>query len=407
MIDRSGIDLLDPAFLADPYPVYARWRSETPILYDSQTDLWYFTRYADISSLLRDRRLGRAFPGHAPRQSRIKDPTPFGWLHNHMLMEMEPPDHTRLRSLVNKVFTPVRVEALRPRIQDIANELVEAVIDTGTMDLLRDFAEPLPVIVIAELLGVPESDRKYLRPWSHDIVAMYELSPTSEDARKANAAVTEFAGYLRGLASERRQHSRADLISDLVQVQDKEDRLSEDELVATGILLLNAGHEATVNAIANGMLALFRNPEAQSLLQGQASRKPGLLRTAVEEMLRYDTPLQLFKRWVLEDISIQDTVLQSGARLALLYGSANRDERRFSDADRFDISRRENPHLTFGAGTHYCLGAPLARVEMRIAVSTLLTRLPGLRLASEKLEYRPTYVIRGLKELPVEWNMGA
>jgi len=323
-----------------------------------------------------------------------------------MLMEMEPPDHTRLRSLVNKVFTPGRVDAVRPRIQDIANGLIDAVFDAGTMDLLRDFAEPLPVIVIAELLGVPEPDRKYLRPWSHDIVTMYELSPSPEDAQKADQAVTEFALYLRGLASKRRQDARMDLISDLARVRAEGDRLTEDELVATVILLLNAGHEATVNAVANGMLALFRNPEEFSRLRGHPGIQPDLLHNAVEEMLRYDTPLQLFKRWVLEDLSLSDRVIPRGARLALLYGSANRDERRFPDPDRFDISRKENPHLTFGAGTHYCLGAPLARAEMQIAVRTLLNRLPGLRLASSKLEYRPTYVIRGLKELHVEWESG-
>lgn len=388
-----GIDLLSPQFIADPYPFYDRLRSAQPILYDADWNLWFFSAYEDIAALLRDRRLGRDLDGAVK-----PDPhTPFGWLHTHSLMEKEPPDHTRLRGLVNKAFTPARVEALRPLIERTAHRLLDQVIPRGEMDLLADFAEPLPVLVIADLLGVPQEVRPRLRPWSHDIVAMYELSPSPEDASRANRAVSEFAACLRGLSAERKLQPQDDLISALVAAEEQGSRLSEDELIATCILLLNAGHEATVNAIANGMLALFRHADQYALLRGS----PHLLKSAVEEMLRYDTPLQLFRRWVREDVEYKGNSLRKGMQVALLYAAGNRDPARFPDPHRFDITRSDNPHLTFGLGIHYCVGAPLARFEMQVAVQALLDRLPSLRLARETLEYRPSYVIRGLRALPV------
>ncbi len=389
------MDLLSPSFIADPYPSYDRLRAAQPILFDPDWQLWFFSAYEDIANLLRDRRLGRDLDD-APKP----DPqTPFGWLHANSLMEKEPPDHTRLRGLVNKAFTPARVEALRPSIERIAHCLLDAVVERGEMDLLAEFAEPLPVLVIADLLGVPEEARPRLRPWSNQIVAMYELSHTAEDARRANRAVSEFADFLRGLAAERKLQPQDDLISALVAAEMEGHRLSEDELIATAILLLNAGHEATVNAIANGMLALFRHPEQYQMLR----HSPQLIQSAVEEMLRYDTPLQLFRRWVREEVEYQGFRLKRGEQVALLYGAGNRDPARFPDPHRFDITRRDNAHLTFGLGIHYCVGAPLARLEMQVAVQALLERLPNLRLADRPLEYRPTYVIRGLKALPVQF----
>lgn len=391
-----GIDPLSSQFIADPYPFYDHLRAARPILFDAGWKLWFFSAYEDIAALLRDRRLGRDLEG-APKP----DPrTPFGWLHANSLMEKEPPDHTRLRGLVNKAFTPARVEALRPLIEQTAQILLDGVIQRGEMDLLAEFAEPLPVLVIADLLGVPQEARHQLRPWSNQIVAMYELAPSAEDERRANRAVSEFAAFLRRLAAERKLQPQDDLISALVAAEEQGSRLSEDELIATCILLLNAGHEATVNAIANGMLALFRHPDQYDLLR----RQPEWLKTAVEEMLRYDTPLQLFRRWVREDLEYKGFRLTRGEQVALLYGAGNRDPARFPDPHRFDITRSDNPHLTFGLGIHYCVGAPLARLEMQVAVQTLLERLPNLRLADEAvLEYRPNYVIRGLKALPVRF----
>lgn len=388
-----GIDLLSPDFIANPYPYYDLLRQSAPILYDPDWKLWFVSTYTDISTLLRDRRFGRDMED-APKP----DPrTPFGKLHQNSLMEKEPPDHTRLRGLVNKAFTPGRVEALRTHIAEIAHRLLDRLYPRHEMDLLTDFAEPLPVMVIAELLGVPQDGRAFLRPWSQAIVAMYELAPSREDAHKANQAVSEFSTYLQTLINERRIAPREDLISALIEAEEEGNRLSEDELIATCILMLNAGHEATVNAIANGMLALFRHPEQYDLLK----RSPELLKSAVEEVLRYDTPLQLFRRWVREDVVYQGFQFPKGSQLALLYAAGNRDAARFPDPHRFDITRQDNLHLGFGAGIHYCVGAPLARLEMQVAFQALIERLPKLRLAAEMVEYRANFVIRGLKALPV------
>jgi unspecific monooxygenase len=388
-----SIDLLSPQFLANPYPYYDVLREASPVLYDPQWKLWFLSSYEDINVLLRDRRLGRDMEG-APKP----DPkTPFGKLHHHSLMEKEPPEHTRLRALVNKAFTPARVEALRPHVTKIAHHLIDRVQERGEMDLLADFAEPLPVTVIAELLGVPPEKQQFLRPWSHAIVAMYELSPGAEEARRANQAVAEFSEFLKELIAQRRAVRRPDLITALVEAEEDGNVLSEEELIATCILMLNAGHEATVNAITNGMLAFFQNPEQDHLLK----RSPELYKTAVEEIIRYDTPLQLFRRWVREEMDYKGFHFSKGDQLALLYAAANRDPARFPNPHRFEITRQENPHLGFGAGIHYCVGAPLARLEMQVALQVLNERLPRLRLAVHSLEYRPSYVIRGLKSLPV------
>ena len=265
------------------------------------------------------------------------------------------------------------------------------------MDLLEDYAVPLPVTVIAELLGVPEADRGRLRPWSSDIVAMYELDHSEEQARRAVLAVEEFSAYLAELAAARRHAPQDDLISALAQAEDGGERLSEAELIATCILLLNAGHEATVHALGNGMLALLRHPDQMRRLRAE----PALVERTVEEMLRYDTPLPIFRRWVLEDMEYHGHRFALGQQLGLVYGAGNRDGARFARPHEFDITRRDNPHLAFGGGVHYCLGAPLARLELEIAVNTLLRRFPNLRLDRASLEYKETYVFHGLKALPV------
>jgi unspecific monooxygenase len=300
-------------------------------------------------------------------------------------MEQEPPDHTRLRGLVSKAFTPQRVEGMRAKITAIVNRLLAQVQANGQMDLLRDFAEPLPVTVIAELLGVPEAYRQQLRPWSAAIVKMYEVNTSDAQAQAAEQAVTDFSNLLRVLADERRRQPQDDLITALVQAEEQGDRLTEAELIANCIFLLNAGHEASVNGLTGGMLALFR--------------------TAVEELLRYDTPLPLFERWVLQDFTYNGVELKRGTEVALLYASGNRDPRRFPLADHLDVTRSDNPHLTFGLGTHYCLGAPLARLELQVALETLLRRLPTLQLAipDQHVQYNGGFVIRGLSALPVLW----
>jgi cytochrome P450 len=391
----------DISFVANPYPVYARLREEHPVLYDEATDHWLVSRYEDVNALLRDRRFGRTYLHTATHaeMGRPEEPewhAPFWWLIRNGILDMEPPDHTRVRKLVSKAFTPRMVEGLRPHIQKVMDGLVDDVAGAGEVDLIIALAEPLPVAVIAEMLGVPEEDRHLLRPWSAEICLMYELNPSEEYARRAVRASEEFTEYLRALSRERREHPEDDLVSALAQVLDEGERLSEGELIGTCVLLLNAGHEATVNVAGNGWWALFRNPDQLALLRGDHS----LIPRAVEELMRYDTPLQMFERWVLEDFDLPGQRIPKGAELGLLFGSANHDPSVFPRPDALDVSRRDNPHLSFGAGIHFCLGAPLARVELATSLGTLLRRLPHMELVEEPV-WKPGYIIRGLKELKV------
>lgn len=410
MLERE-LNLNHPDFIFNPYPLLNELREQTPIFYEPRWDKIFFTRYADIAFLLRDRRLGRSITHILARDELGWPPpnpqlAPFDRFQSQILMEHEPPNHTRLRGLVSKAFTPQRVEGLRSKIETIVNGLIDRVEHQGQMDLLPDFAEPLPVTVIAELLGVPMAERPHLRPWSAAIVKLYEVTHTAEQADQAVRAVNEFSALLRQLVAERRRHPQDDLITALVQAEEQGDQLSEDELVANCILLLNAGHEASVNGTTGGLLALFRHPEQLALLK-QVARQGGngLFKSAIDELLRYDTPLPLFMRWVLHDLEYQGIQLKQGTEVALLYAAGNRDPRRFAQAEQLDVTRTDNPHLTFGLGTHYCLGAPLARLEMQIALATLLRRLPRLQLAipADQVQYNDGFVIRGLRQLPVLW----
>ncbi|ARF79907.1 cytochrome P450 [Kitasatospora aureofaciens] len=403
MTTTAKFDPWSAAFVAHPYDVYAELREHAPVTYHEPTNQWLVSRHEDVSALLRDRRLGRTYTHRFSHQEFGRpepDPAhePFHTLNDHGLLDLEAPDHTRIRRLVSKAFTPRMVEGLRPTVQRLAGELVDGLLAAGGGDLIAAVAEPLPVAVIAEMLGVPEGDRHLLRPWSADITGMFELNPSEEVARRAVTASTEFSDYLRALIRERRANPGEDLISALIQAQEGSDALSEQEMVSTCVLLLNAGHEATVNTTGNGWWALFRNPGELARLRGDVD---GLLPTAVEELMRWDTPLQMFERWVLEDIEVRGVTVPRGAEIALLFGSANRDPERFADPDRLDLGRTDNPHITFGAGIHFCLGAPLARLELTESFGALLRRAPGLRLVREP-EWNPGYVIRGLKELLVE-----
>ena len=397
-----AFDPWDPAFVADPYPAYEELRARGRVHYYEPTNQWLVPHHADVSALLRDRRLGRTYQHRFTHEDfgRTAPPPehePFHVLNDHGMLDLEPPDHTRIRRLVSKAFTPRTVERLRPYVEGLAGELVDRLVEAGGGDLLTDVAEPLPVSVIAEMLGVPESERAPLRPWSADICGMYELNPSEEVARKAVRASVEFTEYLRGLIEARRKEPGDDLISGLIAAHDEGDRLTEQEMISTCVLLLNAGHEATVNATVNGWWALFRHPDQLAALRADHSLVP----TAVEELMRYDTPLQLFERWVLDDIEIDGTTVPRGAEIAMLFGSANRDAAVFEDPDTLDLSRAENPHISFSAGIHYCIGAPLARIELAASMSALLTKAPGLRLAGEPVR-KPNFVIRGLEGLRVE-----
>lgn len=396
-----GFDPWSRAFVADPYPVYAELRERGPVHRFEATEQWVIPRYEDVNGLLRDRRFGRTYlhvATHA-EMGRPEEPEwhrPFYHLIRSGILDMEPPDHPRVRRLVSKAFTPRMVEGLRPFVQGLMDDLVDRIAGAGELDLIAEVAEPLPVAVIAEMLGVPEPDRHLLRPWSAEICRMYELNPTDEDARAAVAASEEFSAYLRDLSRERRREPRDDLISGLAQVVDDGERLTEDELIGTCVLLLNAGHEATVNVTGNGWWSLFRNPGELRRLR----EDPALVARAIEELMRYDTPLQMFERWVLEDAEIHGVEVRKGDELALLFGSANRDPGVFERPDELDVGREPNPHMSFGAGIHFCLGAPLARIELETSFGTLLRRLPGLELAEEP-RWKPNYIIRGLEELRV------
>ncbi|MFC4011843.1 cytochrome P450 [Nonomuraea purpurea] len=388
-------DPWDPDFVAHPYRVYDELRRQAPVSYFEPTGQWLVSRHADVNALLRDRRLGRSYLHVATHEEfgRPQEPDfqePFWRVIRAGMLDVEPPVHTRLRRLVSRAFTPRMVESLRPRVRAIAERLVAAYADKGGGDLIAEVAEPLPVTVIAEMLGVPDQDRHLLRPWSADICLMYELNPGSQAQHTAARAAEEFAGYLKSLAARRRRAPGDDLISALTQIPE----LTEDELVGTCVLLLNAGHEATVNVTGNGWWALFRNPgELQRLREDRS-----LLPTAVEELMRWDTPLQMFERWVLEDIEVHGVRIPRGSEVALLFGSANRDPAVFDDPDRLDVGRADNPHISFGAGIHFCLGAPLARIELIESFGALLDRAPKLELRQEPT-WKPGYVIRGLRSL--------
>lgn len=388
----SALDLTDAAFVTDPYPTFAQLRHETPVLWHEPTGQYLALTYALSNAVLRDRRFGRVWRDKVPAERFA----PFNNLHRNQMMETEPPDHTRLRSLVAKAFARGHVERLRPRVQQLADELLDRVADRDEFDLIEDFAEPLPVAVIAELLGVPEADRHLLRPWSQSIVKMYEYGRTTQIEDDAIDSAAAFADYMRGLAAARRAEPQDDLVSHLALAEERGQTLSPDELVASAILLLNAGHEASVNAFGNGVVTLLDHPDQLARLRDDESLVP----TALEEMIRFDAPLQLFERTAIEDMQVGEVTVRAGERVAALLGSANRDPAAFDDADVFDITRAPNHHIGFGAGLHHCLGAPLARMELQISLPTLLRRFPRLAPAGEPVR-RPTFVLRGYQRVPV------
>jgi cytochrome P450 len=396
-VTAAPLDLTDPAVVADPYPAFARARAQAPVQWHEGMGLWLAFTHAESNAVLRDRRLGRIWTDKAPAE-RFES---FNLIHRNAILEMEPPAHTRLRRLISSAFARGHVERLRPWVEDLARQLVDELVERSggaePVDLLSGMAEQLPVAVIAELLGVPEADRPLLRPWSNAIVKMYEYGRTAEIEASAERAAGEFVGYLRGLAAERRTHLGEDLVSHLVSMRDADgDKLTEDELVTTCILLLNAGHEATVNVSGNGTLALLRHPDQLQRLREDRA----LLPTAIEEFMRYDSPLQLFERTATEDVEIGGVTVERGQKIAALLGAANRDPAVFTEPDTFDVGRADNGHITFGAGIHFCIGAPLARVELQATFGALLDRTTTFDLGGEPVR-RPEFVIRGLETLPV------
>ena len=403
MTEAVELNLFDPQFKANPYEAYARARQLDPIHRVSlpgERGAWYITRYEDADEILRDPRFIKnawsILPPNTEFWDRLPNPEAYRQINSHMLF-MDPPDHTRLRGLVNKAFTPGMVERQRGRIQEITDELLDAVQDKGEMELINDFAFPLPMTVISEMLGIPKADRMQFREWSNAIIS---TAGDLQSFMQTFPMLEAFAYYLLNLIKERRQHPTEDLVSKLVEAESEGDKLSERELVAMIFLLLVAGHETTVNLIGNGVLALLQHPEQKQKLQ----ENPALIKTAVEELLRYNGPLYTAtNRWAREDVEIGGKLIQRGDMVIVSVAAANHDEEQFAHAEELDITRQENRHIAFGKGIHYCLGAPLARLEGQIAISTLLKRMPDLRLNADPvtLTWRPGTLIHGLDKLPV------
>ena len=400
--DVTAFDPSDAAFQQDPYPVLNAIREATPIFLNERTGQWTVTRFDLVHALLRDRRVGRTYThlatneevGRAAPDARWAD---FTASETFSLLNLEPPDHTRIRSLLAKVFTPSSVAQMRPHLDALSAALLAAAVERCEIDLLRDYAMPYSIDVICTLLGVPTGDGTQLLRWSHAIVKMYELATTDLQRVEANTAGRDFIGYTRALIAAKRAHPDATLVSELVAVEEAGDRLTEDEIVSTVIVLLNAGHEATVNVHGNGMRAFFRHPnEWQRLRDGEVAT-----RSAVEEMTRWDAPLQLFERFVLarDGIEVAGRHLPFGTEVAMLFGAANRDPRRFVDPERFDAGRNDTGHIGFGGGIHFCIGAPLARLELEVSLEHL--RGHTLELVAEPV-YAPTFVLHGLEELRVK-----
>jgi cytochrome P450 len=398
------LDPRDPAFFNDPYPAYAAIRAEAPAFFWEDYGFWCFAGHAEVSALLRDRRFGRQIL-HVSSREELGWPepkphlAPFDALERHSILEMEPPEHTRLRNLVNRAFVSRQVEKLAPRIAALAHALIDAFEAKGSADLIEEFATPIPVAVITELLGVPPQLGPQMLNWSHKMVAMYQFGVTRAVEDSAAEASREFADFVRGYARARRCDLRDDLISQLLVAKTDAGTLSEDELVTTCILLLNAGHEATVHGIGNGVKAMLElGIDPREAFASDKARA-----ATVEELVRLDAPLHLFTRYALEDVEYAGVALRKGEKIGLLLGAANRDPARFPRPDAFDAARDPNPHVAFGAGIHFCVGAPLARLEMATALPILFARLPGLKLA-EKPEYRDAYHFHGLEALKLVWR---
>ena len=389
------VDLLDPAVLSDPYPLFHRLRTEDPVHWEADLEFWALTRYADALYALREDSLLSSAIHDSPR------PGGVGLSSARWFVFLDPPRHTRLRALVHSAFTPQVVEGLRARIQAIVDELLDRAAEAGRLDLIADLGFPLPAIVIAELLGVPAEDRAQFRAWSADLAAAGGLVRMAADGAerlsRARAGGAALNAYFRDIIRERRRAPRDDLVSRLTGVQSAEGTLSEEELVDTCALLLFAGHETTTNLIGNGMLALLRHPDELSRLRAD----PSLIGSAVEELLRYDSPVQIRVRVARETIEIGGRRIAKGQRVLVLVGAANRDPARFPDPDRLDIARPDNRHLAFGHGIHFCTGAPLARLEGAIAIRRLLRRFPRLELTTDQLAWRETLTLRALNALPV------
>jgi cytochrome P450 len=392
---HSALDFTDPDFIADPYPALKELRKGDGPVWHEGMQIFLAAKHGDANDVFRNKSLGRIF---APKTPEFEWEI-FNWLHADSILDSEPPKHTRLRSLVAKAFNRQKIEGMRPSVERITHNLLDAIdekVKSGiSFDLIADYAEPLPVKIIADLLGFPESDEHLLRPWSQAIVKMYEVNPTLQYQADAKKAGHEFAEYVRGLAEQRKKTPGQDLISELATVEENGEKLNMQELVATCVLLLNAGHEASVNAFGNGMVAVLERADQTKLLREKPRE---LTNTALEEFMRFDAPLHLFERTATANTQIGGVEIKQGQKIAALIGSANRDDSVFSSAESMDVTRDPNPHIGFGAGIHFCLGAPLARLEMSVSLPALWEKYPEMQLSAKPVR-RPTFVLRGYENV--------
>ena len=391
------IDFNNPTFVADPYEQLKELREFGKPIWHEGMQIFLAARHSDANDVFRNKSLGRIFTDKKPDF----EWETFNWLHSDSILDSEPPKHTRLRSLVAKAFNRNKIEGMRPAVERITQQLLDAIdekVKSGeTFDLIADYAEPLPVKIIADLLGFPESEEHLLRPWSQSIVKMYEVNPSEQYQMEAKKAAAEFAEYVRSLAEHRKKNPGQDLITDLAMVEENGEKLNSHELVATCVLLLNAGHEASVNAFGNGIVAALERPDQAELLRRNSR---AITDTALEEFMRFDAPLHLFERTATVDTELGGVKIERGQKIAALIGSANRDSAVFERADEMDLTRDPNPHIGFGAGIHFCLGAPLARLEMSVSLPALWEKYPKMQLDGNPVR-RPTFVLRGYESVSI------
>lgn len=399
----ASLDARSEAFYQDPNPAYLALHSLGPAFFWEEQKRWYFIGYDEVNGILRDRRFGRQIThvmsreeaGLGPLKSHLQD---FERAESKSLLGLEAPEHTRLRTLVNRAFVSRHIEKLRPEIESLANELIDGFAPEGKVELLSAFAEIIPVTVIARMMGVPQDMCRQLLDWSHDYVRMYQFGRTEEDEVRANAAAKAFAEYIVALAAEKRKAPQDDLLSLMLQPARDGQFLTEDELVSTAIVLLNAGHEATVHQIGNAVDTILQSGLDPKQLTGDTETTERL----VEECFRISAPVHIFDRWVLDDLELGDLSFRKGDQVGLILAAANLDPQKFSDPLAFKPARDEGQNLSFGAGIHFCIGAPLARLEMNIVLPILFDRLPGLQLAG-KPRVKDVYHFHGLERLDLRW----
>ncbi len=401
---RASANPRDPEFFQNPYAFYAQLHAQNPDFFWDEYGHWCFAGFKEVSALLRDKRFGRDILHVATREELgMPEPKPhtadFDLTEKYSLLNLEPPVHTRLRTLVNRAFVSRHVEQLRPRIERLANELIDGFVDDGEVELLKAFAAPVPAVVIAEMIGLPAEMANQLLAWSNRMVAMYMFGVSEATEHDANAAALAFTDYLKTVIAERRKAPKSDLLSHMLTAEIDGEKLSEGEVISTAILLLNAGHEATVHTTGNGIKAILESGlDPKKLFSDDAQTE-----ATVEECLRFDAPLHMFTRYALSDLEFNGIPLRKGDVIGMMLGAANRDPARFANAGSFDPFRTDGANVSFGAGIHFCIGAPLARIEMQVAMKTLFDRLPKLRLATPPV-YKDVYHFHGLDRLDVTWR---